>query len=115
VNLRVTPLMLDALAAEYREAVRIKEAHALEVDALRNSNRNLSAQVQNMEASLQQLNEEHREILNQLVAANIRNEELETELVRYKLLYAEAMHQSEDAMSSHRISLLSSKRGSSGS
>lgn len=101
-----------------------------------------------MEASLQQLNEEHREILvctsyviflhrgltlsqNQLVAARMRNEELETELVRYKLLcvfssrcgpalltnirYAEAMHQSEDAMSSHRISLLSSKRGSSGS
>ncbi|KAF9650901.1 RabGAP/TBC [Thelephora ganbajun] len=115
VSLRVTPIMLDAFAAEYREAVRIKEAHALEVDGLRNSNRNLSAQVQNMEASLQQLNEEHREILNQLVAARMRNEELETELVRYKLLYAEAMHQSEDAMSSHRISLLSSKRGSSNS
>jgi len=114
VNLRVTPLMLEAFAAEYREVVRIKEAHALEVDALRNSNRNLSTQVQNMEVSLQQLNDENRETLNQLVTARMRNEELETELVRYKLLYAEAMHQSEDAMSSHRISLLSSKRGSAG-
>ena len=37
--------MLDAFAAEYREAARIKEAHALEVDALRNSNRNLSTQL----------------------------------------------------------------------
>jgi len=37
--------MLDAFGAEYREAVRVKEAHALEVDGLRNSNRNLSAQV----------------------------------------------------------------------
>jgi hypothetical protein len=37
--------MLDAIAAEYREAIRIKEAHALEMDALRSSNRNLSAQV----------------------------------------------------------------------
>lgn len=45
VNLRVTPLMLDAFAAEYRESVRIKEAHILEMDGLRNSNRNLSAQV----------------------------------------------------------------------
>lgn len=45
VNLRVTPLMLDAIAAEYREAIRIKEAHTLEMDALRSSNRNLSAQV----------------------------------------------------------------------
>lgn len=52
---------------------------------------------------MQQLNEEHRETLvgtgeatlwyqmlttsqNQLVAARMRNEELETELVRYKLL-----------------------------
>jgi len=56
-----------------------------------------------MEANLQQLNDEHRETLvgtdeatfrqwlltifqNQLVAARMRNEELETELVRYKLL-----------------------------
>lgn len=56
-----------------------------------------------MEASLQQLNTEHSEILvntpgvifrrrvltisqNQLVAARMRNEELEAELVRYKLL-----------------------------
>jgi len=37
--------MLDAFAAEYREAVRIKKAHTLEMDGLRNSNRNLSAQV----------------------------------------------------------------------
>jgi hypothetical protein len=37
--------MLDAFAAEYREAVRIKEAHTLEMDALRSSNRNLSSQV----------------------------------------------------------------------
>ena len=47
--------------------------------------------------------------------SRLRHEELESELVRYKLLYAEAMHQSEDAMSSHRISLISnrgSKRGS---
>ena len=56
-----------------------------------------------MEASLQQLNEEHRGVLvgtsevtfkhrvltmrqNQLVGERVRNEELETELVRYKLL-----------------------------
>ena len=45
VNLRITPLMLDTFAAEHRETLRIKEAHTLEVDALRNSNRNLSAQV----------------------------------------------------------------------
>lgn len=63
--------------------------------------------------------------------ARLKHEELESELVRYKLLYeipslftirppltmniryAEAMHQSEDAMSSHRISMGMAKRGSS--
>lgn len=54
----------------------------------------------------------------------IKNEETENELVRYKLLwvevvfadsaswpypsYAEAMHQNEDALSSHRLSSFSS-------
>ena len=100
-----------------------------------------------LESSLAQLNTEHCEVLvcaacigrdmsanacvssqNELVRSRLRHEELESELVRYKLLYvigsgensryadarcryAEAMHQSEDAMSSHRISLVS-KRGS---
>lgn len=70
---------------------------------------------------------------NELVRARLRHEELESELVRYKLLqvlclsyhchycvnntsrYAEAMHKSEDAMSSHRVSMMSmfSRRSSS--
>jgi ecotropic viral integration site 5 protein len=73
---------------------------------------------------------------NELVMARLRHEELEGELVRYKLLYvtqaqfrllslltdasnflryAEAMHKSEDAMSSQRVSMMSmfSRRSSS--
>lgn len=63
---------------------------------------------------------------NELVMARLRHEELESELVRYKLLYvlqggcsrddilmhrvnryAEAMHENEDALSSHRMSRMS--------
>jgi len=109
-ELKITPFMLDSYAHEYAELLKTKDAHAIEIDALKHSNRNLSTQVQNMEDSLTQLNNEHREVLNQLVTLKVKNEELETELVRYKLLYAEAMHQNEDA--SHRASLLS-RRGSS--
>jgi ecotropic viral integration site 5 protein len=43
--LRITPFMLDGYAQEYQEMVRNREAHALEVDGLRSSNRALSAQV----------------------------------------------------------------------
>jgi len=110
-TMKITPFMLDAYAHEYEDMCRARDAHALELDALRNTNRNLSVQVKTLESSLAQLNTEHVEVLNQLVMARLKNEELEGELVRYKLLYAEAMHQNEDALSSHRLSLMS-KRGS---
>ncbi|KAI0644505.1 rab-GTPase-TBC domain-containing protein [Trametes meyenii] len=112
-SLRITPFMLDGYAHEYEELVRQRDAHRLEMENLKNANRQLAAQVKNLESNLAQLNTEHCEVLNELVRARLRHEDLESELVRYKLLYAEAMHQSEDAMSSHRISLVQSKRGSS--
>jgi len=112
MSLRITPFMLDAYNHEYHEMIRAREAHAAEMDALRNHNRQLSAQVNMLETSLAALNQEHVGILNELVRARLQNEELEGELVRYKLLYAEAVHQTEDAMSSHRLSSTPSARGS---
>ncbi|RPD53977.1 RabGAP/TBC [Lentinus tigrinus ALCF2SS1-6] len=111
-SLRITPFMLDNYAHEYEELVRARDAHRIEMETLKAQNQRLSAQVKTLEESLAQLNTEHCEVLNELVRSRLRHEELEGELVRYKFLYAEAMHQSEDAMSSHRISLVS-KRGSS--
>lgn len=117
VSLKITPFMLDAYANEYHDLVRRREAHATEMDNLRNTNRALTAKVKELDASLAQLSTEHVDILNQLVMARLRNEEMEEELVRYKLLYAEAMHQNEDAMSSHRLSKshTGKKRGSGNS
>lgn len=37
--------MLDAYAHEYEDSVREREAHAIEMDNLRNFNRNLSNQM----------------------------------------------------------------------
>ncbi|PIL33862.1 hypothetical protein GSI_03568 [Ganoderma sinense ZZ0214-1] len=115
ISLRITPFMLDNYAHEYEDLVRARDAHKIEMDSLRNTNARLSTQVKTLESDFAQLNAEHCQVLNELVMARLRHEELESELVRYKLLYAEAMHQSEDAMSSHRISLVGSKRGSNSS
>lgn len=101
ISLKITPFMLDAYAHEYHDFMRKREAHAIEVDNLRNANRALTAKVKELDASLAQLSAEHVDVLNQLVMSRLRNEEIEEELVRYKLLYAEAMHRTEDAMSSH--------------
>jgi hypothetical protein len=45
VEMKITPFMLDSYAHEYAELMKTKDAHAIEVDALRHSNRNLSTQV----------------------------------------------------------------------
>ena len=45
VHIKITPFMLDAYAHEYEDQLRAKEAHAIEMDSLRASNRQLSAQV----------------------------------------------------------------------
>ncbi|KAJ7462337.1 rab-GTPase-TBC domain-containing protein [Mycena galericulata] len=119
VSLRITPFMLDSYRHEYEDLLRETNKHALEVDELRNSNRVLSSSVKTLETSLAQLSAEHVQVLNELVKSRLRNEELEEELVRYKLLYvpttrsqinsqpsryAEAMHENQDAQSSQRIS-----------
>ena len=75
-----------------------------------------------LEETLSDLNQEHCEIVKQLVMERLKGEEVENELVRYKLLYvlhrllpnsthlyrryAEAMHETQDALSSHRLSKL---------
>jgi len=45
VSLKITPFMLDSYAREYEDLIRIRDAHALEVETLRQSNRNFLAQV----------------------------------------------------------------------
>jgi hypothetical protein len=43
ISLKITPFTLDVYAHEYRDLVKAREAHAIEMDALRNSNRALAA------------------------------------------------------------------------
>lgn len=45
MSMRITPFMLDSYTHEYTEMIRAREAHAAEMDLLRNHNRQLSAQV----------------------------------------------------------------------
>lgn len=45
MSLRITPFMLDSYNHEYQEMMRVREAHAAEMDTLRNLNRQLSAQM----------------------------------------------------------------------
>ncbi|WWD22479.1 hypothetical protein CI109_106972 [Kwoniella shandongensis] len=59
------------------------------------------SQVNQLEASLATMNQEHVELVRQLVMCKIEKEETENELVRYKMLYAEMAHAQQDALSTH--------------
>ncbi|WWD09014.1 hypothetical protein V865_007130 [Kwoniella europaea PYCC6329] len=100
-EIRITPFMLDSYASEWDEQQKNQNRHALEIDTLRNANRNLSAQVKQLESSLATMNQEHVELVRQLVMSKIEKEEIENELVRYKMLYAELAHAQQDALSTH--------------
>lgn len=45
IMLKITPFMLDVYSHEYEELVRSRDAHLVEMDQLRNTNRRLLAQV----------------------------------------------------------------------
>lgn len=117
VSVQITPFMLDCYRHEYEDLMRETNKHNQMVDDLKSTNRQLAQQVKALETDLAQLNTDHVDLLNELVKQRLKNEEMEEELVRYKLLYAEAVHQSDDALATQRSSFASSfmssiKRGS---
>ncbi|KLT43741.1 RabGAP/TBC [Cutaneotrichosporon oleaginosum] len=100
---RITPLMLDQYESEWNEKCRIQtehvrqlEAYARETEQLRGANRHLSSQVKSLEASIATMNQEHVELVRQLVLAKIAKEDMETELVKYKAMCAALAQGRED-------------------
>ncbi|KAL1405949.1 GTPase-activating protein [Vanrija albida] len=95
-EIHITPLMLDQYESEWEEKLRAQNAHVREVEQLRQANRHLSQHVKSLEGSLATMNNEHVELVRQLVLAKIAKEDMENELVRYKSLYAQLAGNRED-------------------
>ncbi|GAA6046072.1 hypothetical protein NBRC10513_002072 [Rhodotorula toruloides] len=92
LQVRITPMMLDQFGEEWANLCAAQTAHAAELDSLRKANLQLSLQVRQLETSLAQINQEHCELVKQVVASRLEREELEDELVKYKLAYADLSH-----------------------
>lgn len=90
LQVRITPLMLDQFGEEWSILLAAQTAHTAELDALRKANLQLSLQVRQLEGSLSQINLEHCELVKQVVKARLEREELEDELVKYKIAFANA-------------------------
>ncbi|KAK9895924.1 RabGAP/TBC [Cystobasidium minutum MCA 4210] len=89
LQVKITPMMLDQYTSEWTEMCRQQNAQSAEVEQLRAINKKLSHQVRHLEASLSQINQEHCELVKQVVATRLEKEELEDELVRVKMALAQ--------------------------
>ncbi|KDN52516.1 RabGAP/TBC [Tilletiaria anomala UBC 951] len=90
-QIRVMSYNLDQYASEFEEQVRAANAHRREVEALRLVNRNLAAKVKELEENAAAQSAEHVELVKQVVMANLAKDEMAEELVKYKVMYAEAV------------------------
>lgn len=75
----------DQFGEEWASLCAAQTAHAAELDTLRKANHQLSRQVRQLESSLAQINQEHCELVKQVVASRLEREELEDELVKCEL------------------------------
>jgi len=89
LQVKITPMMLDQYTSEWTEMCRQQSAQSAEVEQLRSINKKLSNQVRHLEASLAQINNEHCDLVKQVVATRLEKEELEDELVRVKMALAQ--------------------------
>ncbi|KAI5481236.1 Rab GTPase activator [Pseudohyphozyma bogoriensis] len=82
LQVRITPVMLDQFSEEWENLCAQQNAHTAEIENLRRVNAQLSAQVRQLEVSLAQINQEHCELVKQVVEGRLEREELEDELVK---------------------------------
>ncbi|SNX85982.1 related to GYP5 - GTPase-activating protein (GAP) [Melanopsichium pennsylvanicum] len=101
-EIKITPFILDTYASEFDSQVRAANAHRREVEALRLVNRNLASRVKALEEQLNSVNAEHVEMVKDVVMAKIAKEEMAEELVKYKMMYAEAVLAADQESVGHR-------------
>jgi hypothetical protein len=87
---KITPFMLDSYANDFAEQVRLATAHRREVEELKIDNRALQIRVKSLEEQLGSLQQEHVDLVKNVVMAKLAKEEMAEELMRYKMMYAEA-------------------------
>jgi hypothetical protein len=94
-RVRLSQHTLDTYANEFFEQARVANERQIELDALRMVNRNLRLKVQSLEEQLQHVSAEHVDLVKRVVLEKLSQEEMAEELVRYKVMYAEAVLASE--------------------
>lgn len=100
--IKISPFTLDTFANEFYDQAKSANERTIEMEALRMVNRNLRLKVQALEEQLHQVSSEHVDLVKRVVMSKLSQEEMAEELVRYKVMYAEAVLQNEVAGRSDR-------------
>lgn len=87
---KITPFMLDSYASDFAEQVRVANAHRREIETLKVENRSLQIRVKSLEDQLGAVQQEHVDLVKNVVMSKLAKEEMAEELMRYKMMYAEA-------------------------
>lgn len=87
---KITPFMLDSYASDFAEQVRAATAHRREIETLKIENRSLQIRVKSLEDQLGAVQQEHVDLVKNVVMSKLAKEEMAEELMRYKMMYAEA-------------------------
>ncbi|PWN31737.1 TBC-domain-containing protein [Meira miltonrushii] len=87
---KITPFMLDSYASDFAEQVRAATAHRREIETLKVENRSLQIRVKSLEDQLGAVQQEHVDLVKNVVMSKLAKEEMAEELMRYKMMYAEA-------------------------
>lgn len=99
---KISPYTLDSFANEFYDQAKSANERSVEMEALRMVNRNLRLKVRALEEQLSQVSAEHVDLVKRVVMSKLSQEEMAEELVRYKVMYAEAVLQNEVAGRSDR-------------
>ncbi|KAL4401531.1 GTPase-activating protein [Malassezia pachydermatis] len=94
-KIKIPQYTLDAYANEFYDQAKQANERQVEMEALRLVNRNLQMRVQSLEEQLSHLNAEHVDLVKRVVMEKLSHDEMAEELVRYKMMYAEAVLQNE--------------------
>lgn len=72
--------MLDSYASEFAEQVKLATSHRREVEELRRENRNLQIHVKELEEQLGAVQQEHVDLVKNVVMAKLAKEEMAEEV-----------------------------------
>lgn len=91
-DMKITAFQLDSYSSDFAEEIRLANSHRREMDELKLQNRSLQAKVKNLEDQLGAVQQEHVDLVKNVVMAKLAKEEMAEEVCIFALSCCTARH-----------------------